>query len=64
MRTLTIASELAPFVFVCTGPIADCLGALTNLTEVDLSFNQLTGKVPGPVFVAYFLFIRPRLWSM
>ena len=43
---------------MCTGPIPECLGALTNLTDLHLSENQLTGKVPDPVFVAYVVFTR------
>ena len=63
MRTLTTISELAPLCS-CAGPIPECLEALTNLTVLGLSGNELTGKVPGPVFVAHFLFIRRRLGSM
>lgn len=31
-------------LFYCVGPIPEALGSLTNLTMLDLTYNQLTGN--------------------
>ena len=43
-----IVSELAP-LSSCAGPIPECLGALTDLTRLDLRSNKLTGTLRGHV---------------
>ena len=45
-------------LFPCSGPIPEALGALTKLTDLSLSDNQLTGK-PGN-FVLVRLFFTPE----
>lgn len=41
--------------FFCTGPLPKALGALSNLTELNLDENQLTGKPVNYVCVRLFV---------